>query len=199
MEGKEILPSLTHQPGRARVVVVRALRLGDLLCATPALRSLRAALPRAHITLIGLPMAREFVSRCRFLDDFEEFPGYPGVAVNCAGQTSLGTLAALIERLSLFISNDSGPAHIAAAVGTPSITIFGASNVEDWAASDTTLHRTLSVPVPCRPCYLSECPTGYLCLQGVTVEMVIDTAKALLTNELCRPDRGITPNAAPGV
>lgn len=103
-----------------------------------------------------------------------------GSAVNIAGLTSLGTLAALIERVKLFISNDSGPAHVAAAIGTPSITIFGAANIEDWAAIDTTRHHSLSVSVPCRPCYLSECPIGYTCLRGVTVDMVIDSAVALL-------------------
>ena len=78
MEGKEILAQMASQP--TKVVVMRALRLGDLICATPALRSLRALLPQAHITLIGLPLAREFVRRCHVLNDFVEFPGYPGIA-----------------------------------------------------------------------------------------------------------------------
>jgi ADP-heptose:LPS heptosyltransferase len=101
-------------------------------------------------------------------------------ALNAAGQTNLGMLIALIERLHLLISNDSGPSHIAQALGTPSITMFGAANVEDWAASDTVLHRALSVPVSCRPCYLNECPIGYQCLSGVTVESVIYNAAEVL-------------------
>jgi ADP-heptose:LPS heptosyltransferase len=101
-------------------------------------------------------------------------------ALNATGQTHLGSLAALIERLHLFISNDIGPAHLAAALGTPSITIFGAARVEDWGTDDVARHRLLSVPVPCRPCYFSECPIGYVCLQGVKAGDVIRDASELL-------------------
>ena len=67
-------------PPFRRIALLRASRVGDFLCATPALRALKHALPRAEFTLVALPTLRPLAERCPYLDHFEEFPGWPGIA-----------------------------------------------------------------------------------------------------------------------
>ncbi|SMB80330.1 lipopolysaccharide heptosyltransferase II [Deinococcus hopiensis] len=103
-----------------------------------------------------------------------------GVGHSLAGELSLEELAALIARSPLLISNNTGPAHMAAALGTPVVDLYALTNPQHtpWAVPS----RVLSHDVPCRWCYSSVCRTGHhLCLRGVTPGEVVSAALELLT------------------
>jgi heptosyltransferase-2 len=103
-----------------------------------------------------------------------------GNCLNLAGQTSVRGLMSLVSKCSLFVTNDSGPMHIAAAFGVPLVAIFGST---DHATTSPYTDRALIVrkDVPCAPCKLRECPTDHRCMTGVTVEHVVAAAEKLLS------------------
>jgi lipopolysaccharide heptosyltransferase II len=100
-------------------------------------------------------------------------------AVSLAGRLSLGELGALLERADLLVSNNTGPAHIAAALGTPVVDLYALTNPQHtpWRVRN----RVLFHDVPCRNCYKSECPEGHHdCLRRVEPERVAAAACELL-------------------
>jgi lipopolysaccharide heptosyltransferase II len=348
-----LLPGLLCRLPRSprKVVLLRASRIGDFICATPAFRALRAALPQAEISMITLPMLRDLVLRSPHLDRFIAFPGFPGIAEqffdarrtlsffqqmqdeqfdlaiqmqgsgvnsnpfmlllgaratagfirqgdspgkldaarpipercheiqrilalttflgvppqgeetefplwpedvtvaetmlagteqpligvhmgardltrhwayerfaavayqlqrrhggtiviigeaedrpagerlaqdlpgpyrNLAGKTSLAELGAVISRLALLVTNDTGPAHIAYALKTPTVTIFGSADPQMYAPLLPGPFRPLVYEVSCRPCGYTECPIGYRCLEGVTAQRVVEAAEEVM-------------------
>ena len=104
--------------------------------------------------------------------------------LNLAGKTSLGGLAALISELDLFVSNDTGPAHIANALDTPSITIFGPAEYRRWAPLDQALHPIVRRSVECSPCGYTDCPIDHRCLRWIHPTMVMTVAEQLLVGGL---------------
>ncbi len=102
-----------------------------------------------------------------------------GTAVNMAGKTSMRELMALIKRCNFFITNDSGPMHIAAAFDIPLVAIFGST---DHTGTSPYSKNAVVVrsDVECAPCKLRECPTDHRCMKAVTVEDVTNAAITLL-------------------
>jgi heptosyltransferase-2 len=98
---------------------------------------------------------------------------------NFAGETTLAHFIAMAAACDVFLTNDSGPMHIASALGTPTVAIFGAT---DHIATGPTgpLARVVGNPVDCSPCKLRECPIDHRCMTGVTAAHVAETALELL-------------------
>jgi len=102
---------------------------------------------------------------------------------NLTGKTNVTGLAYLFSKADLVITVDSGPMHIAAAVGTPLIGLFGAGEFDKWRpyAKDDCLVSLLKHPCRCSPCTYYECPRErHECMEGITVEMVLSEAERLL-------------------
>jgi ADP-heptose:LPS heptosyltransferase len=100
--------------------------------------------------------------------------------INLVGQTSLGGLAALLSTLDLFVSNDTGPAHLAYALDTPSITLFGPTDYRRWQPLAQQRHRSLRVPVACSPCGYQVCPIDHRCLRQIAPSFVQQVATTCL-------------------
>ena len=341
-----------------RIAIFRALQLGDVLVAVPAMRALRAAFPDAHLTLIGLPWARDLAVRLPWLDAFLAFPGHPGLPerkpepgaletffaraaglqldlaiqlhgsgeisngivarfgarhiagfhpsaapcpdprwfvpwpehgreaqrlmrlalhlgapqtssmtlefglrsedraeaqrlwlafgeqrgryvcvhpgarwrsrrwpaerfaavaealrakglqivltgsagdapavsafraavgepiVDVCGRTSLGGLAAIIAGARLLLCNDTGVAHLAAALRTPSVIVCSGADAQRWAPLDQRRHRMLHHDTACRPCSHERCPTGHECALGVSAAQVLGECVRQLDEEV---------------
>ena len=104
---------------------------------------------------------------------------------NFAGNTSLAEFIELAAACDVYLTNDSGPMHIASALGVPTTVIFGAT---DEQATGPTGFRTQIVrePVECSPCLLRECPIDHRCMTRVSAQRVADVALDLM---LASPER----------
>jgi len=92
----------------------------------------------------------------------------------------------VLERCALTVSNDTGAMHVAAAVGTPIVAIFGPTDpVTTPPYGDN--HTLLREPVECSPCLLRNCPIDHRCMTGVSVEAVSAACVARLGRS--EPDR----------
>jgi len=100
-----------------------------------------------------------------------------------AGRLGLRATAALFARCSLFVGNDSGPAHLAAAVGTPTLTLFSGENESELWQPRGPRCETVQKRPPCYPCGLHVCPRQHECMEAITVEEVLTAAERLMRPE----------------
>ncbi len=98
--------------------------------------------------------------------------------VNLAGTTSLGELCAALKLCRMLLTNDSGPMHVAAALGTQVVVPFGSTSPELTGPGlpGDARHQLLRANAPCAPCFLRECPIDFRCMTGISVERVVQAA-----------------------
>jgi heptosyltransferase-2 len=94
---------------------------------------------------------------------------------NLAGKTSLRELMLLLKLCRVLLTNDTGPMHVAAALGTPVVVPFGSTSAELTGPGlpGDTRNRLIKSDAPCSPCFLRECPIDFRCMNGISVEQVV--------------------------
>jgi heptosyltransferase-2/heptosyltransferase-3 len=104
-----------------------------------------------------------------------------------AGDTDLGSLAALFERARIVLGADSGPMHLAVAVGTPTVTLFGAADPLEFGSwGDPNKHRMLYSDIGCRPCRIldwgADDPAFHPCVREISVARALDAVHRALSH-----------------
>lgn len=112
--------------------------------------------------------------------------------INIAGKTDLKGLSAIISLCDLFIANDSGPMHLASAIGVPVIAIFGSTSSKKTGPRGLGRCVILKKEVPCSPCFERECPKNMECMNLIEVDDVINAVTAVLFS----PEQKIDTTAA---
>lgn len=134
-----------------------------------------------RVVVMGAPQERAITAGV-----CAEAPG----AVDAGGATDLPGLAALLSLCQLVVTNDTGPMHLAGAVGTPTVTLWGPSDPAEVRPVGARDARVTGAPLACKPCFKNTCPrsgTGTLlsdaheeCMRLITVEAVLAATRGVL-------------------
>jgi len=107
-------------------------------------------------------------------------------AINLAGKTSLVEMGSYLAAMDLLMANDSGPVHIAAAVGTPSLVLFGPTCPMRTGPYGDTHRIVRSRSLECRPCFMRDCPPGHhRCMADISADQVTTVALEMLKQGRC--------------
>jgi len=109
----------------------------------------------------------------------EHAPAAARRVADLVGRTSLGAMVGVTAKAAVFVSNDSGGMHLAAALGRPVVAMFGPT--DERATSPIGDHDVLTADVFCRPCMLRDCPIDHRCMKRITVDTVLDAVARRLT------------------
>lgn len=104
----------------------------------------------------------------------------PERVINIAGKTNLRELLALIKCCSIFLTNDSGPMHIAAALQIPLLALFGSTS--DVKTGPYGIGQVIHKHVECSPCYKRECPIDFRCMKRIEVDEVYKELQKMISD-----------------
>ncbi|HKO05823.1 MAG TPA: lipopolysaccharide heptosyltransferase II [Candidatus Acidoferrales bacterium] len=110
--------------------------------------------------------------------------------INLIGRSAIGDLPALLARCHLFVGNDSGAMHVAAAVGLPVVAVFGPTDPEGTRPLASQL-SIVQRRVACSPCFLRHCPIDHRCMKLVDLQLVLDAARGWLASLPARKGQDI--------
>jgi ADP-heptose:LPS heptosyltransferase len=118
----------------------------------------------------------------RIAADAQEQAGHAASSIVRCGEFDLAELRVLVGRAALYIGGDSGPLHVASGTRTPIVALFGPTLPErsmPWRDAAIPAIAVDAGPLPCRPCHQRHCvPGDFRCLTMITVEQVLDAARA---------------------
>lgn len=120
--------------------------------------------------------------------------GMEAPAVEWSGRTTVRELMAVVKRCSVFVTNDTGPMHIAAAFGVPVVAVFGPTDASTTGPFGTA-HTIIREPVDCSPCLLRECPIDHRCMTRVPVEAVFAAAARRMQGDKPTSGSEVSPGA----
>jgi heptosyltransferase-2 len=101
---------------------------------------------------------------------------------NLAGKTSLRELMALLKLCRVFLTNDTGPMHVAAALEIPVVAIFGSTSPELTGPIFSPTSKILKHDVACSPCFRRECPIDFRCMNGIEIEKAVEAVLKIISH-----------------
>jgi heptosyltransferase-2 len=135
---------------------------------------------------VGDTLARRTGARVAILGGAAERPLGEAIASTMreparvlSGETSLPDLTGVLAGLAVLVTNDSGPMHVAAALGVPVVAVFGPTDSRETGPVGEA-HRIVREPVHCSPCKLRECPIDHRCMTRIGADRVIAEAQGML-------------------
>ena len=145
--------------------------------------------PPKYIAELCDRLAKEFNIRTVLTGTKEDFALIESIAehasskpINASGKTGILELASMIKRCKVYITPDSAPMHIASAVGTPFIALFGPTDPARHIAPSKN-HTIIKKEMKCSPCYSPNCSKKIRCMNGITVDEVFQAVKKIISKE----------------